>query len=239
MSTQTDDELAAAALEIDPGRSNLILLFGTKGTGKSEVCRVIFDSWPGNRVVLDVTGDARPEDPETIVLTAPFPSQLPPPREGQSRVTVWARVDPRSPTYAEDQDAAVALALYPKHSEVLLWVDEFAELATASTIEPNTKLMIISSRHYYVSALLPAPRPSRIPILSISQADLIFIFEIPRRDDRKTLADNMGYPFNLFERAYAANRLRGPHALLLWDRRQKRLFDLPELPLQRTHGPRA
>lgn len=234
-----DADRAAAALTIDPTRSNVILCVGTKGSGKSEAARVIFDAWPGNRIALDVTGDARPEDPDTIILTAPFPSQMPDPLEDRPRVTVWARVDPRSPTYNDDQDAAVAMGLYPRLGEALLWDDEFAELATASMIPPNTKLAIISSRHYHLSMLLCCPRPARIPILAISQSDLVLVFETPRRDDRKILADNMGYPHALFEAAYRENRLRGDHALLLWDKRQKRLFDLPELPLRATHGPRA
>jgi hypothetical protein len=243
--TLKDEELARTALEIDPDRSNVILIIGTKGSGKSEAARMIFDAWPYDRVVVDVTGDARPEDPEALVLTVPFPSQLPEGEDG-ARVTAWARIDPRSATYratkpgeSGDQDAALALGLYPRRRKVLVWVDEFAELATASAIEPNTKLGLISSRHYSLSLLLPAPRPARIPVLSIAQADLILIFETPRRDDRKILADNMGFPFNLFEKAYAANRLRGSHALLLWDKRQRRLFDLPPLPLAQSHGPRA
>lgn len=238
MPTLEDEKLARAALEIDADRSNVILIIGTKGSGKSEAARMIFDGWPYDRVVIDVTGDARPDDPETLILTAPFPSQLPEGEDG-NRVTAWARVDPRSPTYSEDQDAALALGLYPRHRKILVWVDEFAELATASTIPPNTKLGLVSSRHYSLSLLLPCPRPARIPVLSIAQADLIMIFETPRRDDRKILADNMGFPFNRFEKAYAANRLRGSHALLLWDKRQRRLFDLPPLPLPRSHGPRA
>ncbi|HEY2043695.1 MAG TPA: hypothetical protein VGH11_13530, partial [Jatrophihabitans sp.] len=99
--TVTDDELAARALEIDPDRSNIVVCVGMKGSGKSEVARVIFDQWPYDRAVIDVTGDARPLDPTTRVMTTPWPATLPKPDKDrdEKRITAWLRVNPRSDTY--------------------------------------------------------------------------------------------------------------------------------------------
>jgi len=238
--TLTDAELAARALEIDPDRSTFILAVGRKGSGKSAACELIFDSWPYDRVVLDVTGDAKPSDPHTIALTAPFPSQLPEPREPGERVTVWARVDPRSPTYLEDQDEALNLALYPRHTPVLFWEDEHGQSGTANMIKPNHRLMLQSSRHYYVSCLFACPRPRQIPVLTIQQADKVLIFITPNKEDRELIANNIGYPVALFELAYKEMIRQGPHWFLLWDSQLGRLFLCPPLPIGHTSGrPRA
>lgn len=234
--------IAEAALEVDPDRSNIIVCVGTKGTGKSEAARMMFDAWPGDRVVIDVTGDARPDDPATVIRTAPFGAAMPEPDpEGPSpdRVTVWARVDPRSATYRDDQDDALNLALYPRHRPALVWVDEYAELATAAKMGPNTKLMLHSSRHYHTSALLCFPRPRFVPVLTIAQADKILIYRTPNTDDREILAKNMGYPVREFEAHYAKTMRRDRHAFLLFDAHQGVLIGCPPLPLATTHGPQA
>jgi hypothetical protein len=238
--TQSDGELAKAAMHIDPERSNIVLCIGKKGSGKSVVAREIFNAYPYDRVVLDVTGDARPDDPATIALTAPFPSQMPrDPEDPAKRMSVWARVDPRSDTYAEDQDQALALALYPKHNPAMLWIDEYGQAATANKIEKNMRLALQSSRHYYTSLLLACPRAVHIPVVTMQQADKVFIFRVANREDRDTIAKNIGYPAPDFERAYLANRRRDRHAFLLWDNELERLFDCPPLPGITATGPRA
>lgn len=241
MNLDDAQRVANTALVVDPDRSNIILCVGTKGEGKSEAARMIFDQWPYDRIVVDVTGDARPDDPLTMVTKAPFGAAMPEPDpdSGAGRVTVWCRVDPRSATYREDQDDALNLALYPRHRKSLAWVDEYGELATSAKMLPNTKLLIQSSRHYHASLLLCCPRPRFIPTLTISQADKVFIFDTPNEDDREVLAKNMGYPFKLFERYYAETMAGPRYSFLLWDKKQKVLLGCPPLPLAQTHGPRS
>lgn len=247
-----DRERAAAALEVDPGRSNIVLCVGTKGSGKSEAGRLLFDSWEFDRAMIDITGDARPDDPFTVAMTAPFPPAMPEPaelydeeqleamrRQGRERATLWLRVDPRSPTLDLDHDLAMAVGLFPRHRPALVMVDEYGRMATATSIPPNVDLALMSSRHYHLTLVLCCPRPMRIPVLTIGQADKVLIFDTPKRDDRRVLADNMGYPFERFETAYAATMARGDHSYLLWDKRQKLLLGCPPLPLAATHGPRA
>ncbi len=241
----------AAALEVDPDRSNIILCIGTKGSGKSEAARLVFDQYPYDRVMIDITGDARPDDPATIALTQPFPAQMPEPDpEGPDphRVTIWARVDPRragekapggKTMLDHDHDAAMGLGLHPRHRPALVMVDEFGRAASASAIPPNIDLALMSSRHYHLTLVLCCPRPTRIPVLTLEQADKVLIFRTPNRDDRERLAKNMGYPFDRFEEAYAKTMRRAPHSFLLWDSRQRVLLGCPPLPLERTHGPRA
>jgi hypothetical protein len=236
------EEIAATALEVDPDRSNIIVCIGKKGFGKSEAARSIFDAWPYDRVVIDVTGDARPDDPSTIVMTAPWPAMLPmPDPEGLSphRVTAWARVDPRSATYEHDQDSALGLGLYPKMRNILVWVDEYGQMATANKIGPNLKLALQSSRHYHLTMLLCFPRAKFVPVITLMQADKVLIYRTPIAEDRQIIAQNIGYPFKLFEQRYQETMRRGRHAFLLWDAEQSILLGCPELPLPQTHGPRS
>lgn len=245
-----DEELAAAALEVDPGRSNVLLFVGTKGSGKSEAARRVFDMWPHDRVVIDVTGDARPDDKYTLPMTAPFPSQIPDAHEAarelgvdedelHGRVTVWARVDPRSSTYEHDQDQALGLGLFPRHRDALVWHDEYGQAGTAQKISPNMKLALNSSRHYYLTLLLACPRPRHIPTLTIQQADRVFIFRLPNPADREVIAENAGISLPTFERQYHENQRRHRHAFLLWDAQHQVLLNCPPLPGVRHRGPRS
>ena len=234
-----DSDVAASALEVDPDRSSIIVAIGTKGSGKSQALREIFDAWPHDRYVIDVTGDARPDDPHTVPITVPMPAALPQPPEGQRRTTAWVRISPKSPNFTGEQDDALALGLYPRHRNVLVWVDEYAMMATATKIEPNLRLALASSRHYHLSMLLAFPRPVFVPRITLAQADKVFIFRTPDVDDREVIAKNIGVPVREFDPVYRETMARDPHAFLLWDSRLRALVSCPPLPLRGTHGPRA
>lgn len=234
---------AAAALEINPDRSNILVFIGRKGSGKSEAARQVWNAWPYTRAVIDINGDARPDDPTTVTITAPIPAQLPEPQpdeRGVTRpVTAWVRIDPRRDNYIADQDDALALGLYPRHRNTLVWVDEYAQMATANAIGPNLRLALQSSRHYHLSLLLAFPRPRFVPRITFEQADRVFIFRTPDRGDRDTIAANIGYPTGLFEAHYQDTMRRHEHAFLLYDANQHVLISCPPLPLTETHGPAA
>lgn len=245
----TDEELAAEAMNIDPERSTLICVFGTKGSGKSEIGRRYFDLWPYDRMVIDPTGNARPDDPLVLPMTAPFPSQMPAPEsvydenmlatpEGQ-RVSVWARVDPRSPTFEHDQAQALNLALFPRHRKKFAWIDEYGLTGTAQKISENARTLLMSSRHYNVSGVFICPRPRHIATMTIIQADMIIVFRVPSPDDREYIAKNAGISVPVFEREYHENQRRGPHSFLLYDRQRDALLNCPPLPDVKARGPRA
>jgi hypothetical protein len=238
-----DNELAAQALTIDPTRSTIVLLLGMKGRGKSSAARKIFDAWPLDRLVVDPTGNARPDDPDTVALAAPFPSQLPEPDEHadppQTRVTVWARINPGSPTLKFDQDQATNMALHPRSRRKLIWRDEFGLGTSAQTTSDADRTLLMSSRHYNVTALLVVQRPRNIPVLALSQADLVLVWSLPNPDDREHVAKNAGIPVSLFERQYADNQRRGRHSYLLFDREHDVLLNCPQLPGVEARGPKA
>lgn len=243
MADVSDADDAAEALTLDTSRSVIVMCFGTKGSGKSSAARALFDGYPYDRVVIDPTGNARPDDPLTIPMTAPFPSQLPEPDRDtdppQERVTVWVRIDPRSPTFSFDQDQAMGMALHPRRKPKMIWRDEFGVGTSAHKVLPNDNAMLMSSRHYHASGLLVCPRPRLIPTLAILQADKILVFRTPSPDDREHIAKNAGIPVPAFERAYHDNQRRGKHSFLLFDREADVLLDCPPLPHITARGPRA
>lgn len=238
-----DAELAAKALTVDPTRSTIVLMFGTKGTGKSAAARALFDSWPADRIVIDPSGDARPDDPATKVYTAPFDSQLPDPDQDaeppQQRVTVWARLSRRSPTFTADQDGAMSMALYPRHRHKFVWRDEFALGTSAYTTTPADEDLMISSRHYNASGVFCCPRPRNIPKMAIQQADQVLMWNVPDPDDREYVAKNFGITVPVLEREYHDNRRRSKHAFLLLDRAQDALLNCPPLPGIVARGPKS
>lgn len=239
----SEEDWAREALTIDPNRSTFVMFFGMKGSGKSAAARKLFDAWPHDRVVIDPTGSAWPDDPATLPMKAPFPSQLPEPDPDadppQTRVTVWARIDPRSPTFAFDQDNALAMALHPRRRSKMIWRDEFGQGTSAHKILPNDNALLLSSRHYNASALLVTQRPRHIPTAAIQQADKILIFRLPSPKDREYVAENAGVPVPVFERQYHDNRRRHEHAYLLYDRKNDVLLNCPPLPGIQARGPAA
>lgn len=238
-----DEQLAREALTVDAHRSTVALFLGMKGRGKSAAARLLFDAWPHDRIVIDPTGNARPDDPDTLPMIAPFPSQIPEPdRETdppQQRVTIWARIDPASPTFVHDQDAAMSMALYPRSRHKLIWRDEFGLGVSAAKMMPADQAALMSSRHHNASLLLVVQRPRHIPTLAIAQADKIFVFALPNPKDREHIADNAGISRALFEHTYTANQRRSRHAYLLIDRERDVLLDCPPLPGVRARGPAA
>lgn len=239
MNSAAELDAAAESMMLDPTRSNIVVFCGMKGRGKSIAARQLFDAWPADRVVVDPTGDARPDDPDTIGTAAPFPSQLPAPKHDQRRVTIWARVDPKSPTYTADEAAATMMALHPRSRTKMIWRDEFGQGTSPHTITPADRTLLSSSRHYHASALLLTQRPLNIPKLTLQQADLVGVWTIRDPDDRQYIAKNCGIDVPMFERQYHDNQRRGKHAFLLIDLHRDRLLNLPALPNIEARGPKS
>jgi hypothetical protein len=230
---------------LDPDRSNIILIVGRKGSGKSVHARTIFDSYPYDRIVIDPSGDADP-GPGKELLTPPFPSHFPTGDHGERR-TIHARVDPQASTYRDDMDRAVAMGLFPSDRRTLVWADEVGELMQANSTPPHTRLALMSSRHYGpMSLVMAGPRPMHISPLSISQADRVVIYDLPNPDDVDRLAKNMGYAPAKLRRAVAVTESRNADERmtgsgddfwhLVFDGRSRRLYRMPPVPLVEPAG---
>lgn len=218
---------------LDPELNQLLLVVGRKGSGKSVFARETFRAWPYiDKLVIDPTGDADPgADLKPLVWRGEPPARLPKaPGKGQFVVARWV-ADPGRPTYREDLDRALGLALFPKDRRVLVWVDEAGEVFPAGRTGPNGRTLLQQSRHWYVSVLMCCPRPINIDPLCLAQADRVVIYDLPHPRDRERVAAAIGIEPRILNAELDATRARGAHWYLMYDARAHELYRCPPLPL--------
>ncbi len=222
------------ASRIDPGRSHFITIVGRKGSGKSMLAHRLFTTYPYDRVVADIHGDTvaktSPYHVEAETLTAPLPWRLPE-LSGDEGPHTWRFVpDASSPTYQDDLDRLVGLAFM--HRRTCLWIDEVAELTTANKTPPHFRRALRQGRHRDLTLIMCEIRPQKIDPLVISQADYVYIFELPNPRDRQRVADTIGWEPKDFDAA--VNGLP-QHGYLRYDARaqehDERLVEFPPLPV--------
>lgn len=234
----------------DWGDGLIIGCWGKKKSGKSILARYLFSLYPGDGIVIASNGDDGPfadgrivhlmrENAETMPRR--WPEHL---RHERERLILRFEFDPGSPTFTEDQDAAVGLAL--NHGDTCLLVHETHLMApvTASRRQiPHTQRLLAANRHAQVgggrgrvSALFCGPRPAGIQTLILAQSDVTYMFELPVPADRARLAEEVGVPVN--ELAEALDDL-GRHEYLRYDANEhkpedgeqdRRLLHMPPLP---------
>lgn len=231
----TETTKLAQVPPIDAQRPQLILVVGRKGSGKSVVARQLFTDWPHDKVAVDVNGDADPGE-GAKKITVPLPTRMPPPRDDGRPNVLHFRADPGDPSYREHLDQAAGLALNPSTRPGLVWFDEWAEVGRPGQIGPHVHRLLMQSRHHLASALMCCPRPMNIDPLSVSQADYVYIFDIPNPRDRERLADNIGVaPKALMQELDITGR-RGKHWHMRWDAREHELIRCPPLPYVPTEN---
>jgi hypothetical protein len=221
-------------MDLDPdGSPMFVSAWGKKKSGKSYLNRLIFQSWPYDRLVIDVNGNADPgEDAERI--TEPLPAKFPAPAAGVGErrrpQSLHYRAHPGSATYREDLDRAVGLALYPQDHRCLLWAGEVGELMPNGRPGPHMRTLLQQNRHYNVTALFDGPRPVFVDPLTIAQSDLVAIFKLPNPSDRRRIAEEIGFPPKEFDAECFKTWRRGGHWFLLWDSERETLYRHEPLP---------
>lgn len=222
---------------MDFTKSMFITAWGRKRSGKSVFNREIYRSFPGDKVCIDVNGNAEPgEDAEKVGEPVPtaFPSTAPGLGERRRPRNLHYRAHPASATFRDDLDRAVGLALYPQKHPTLLWAGECGELMPNGKAGPHMRLVLMQNRHYNVTALFDGPRPVYVNPLTLSQSDLVAVFPLPNPNDRKRIADEIGFPLGEFEKACQDTWRRGDHWFVLWDSNGQKLWACPPLPVDDT-----
>lgn len=219
---------------IDPGRNQIILAVGRKGSGKSESARTFFRNWPTiDRLVLDINGDVELGDDIPVTpLTAPLPDRLPARKsgeEGRPQTFRWI-ANPSAETFRDDADRVIGLGLYPKDRDMLVWVDEAGVVFPVNAVGPHGRTALHQSRHFRLSLLLCCPRPIAIDPLCVSQADRVLIYDLPNPKDRQRIADNIGWPPAKLDEELEETRRRGPHWFTMYVAAEHALFRCPPLP---------
>lgn len=220
------------ARSFDPGKSVYTLCVGKKGSGKSHLAYTMWDSYPFDRLVLDVTHDVKSKwlDPLGIEYREITPETIPvrwptPVREDHPYSTLVYTPDMGSPTAVDDLDRALGLALSKKR--VLAWVDEIGELTSGNSTPPNLKRALHHGRHQDLSLIMCGPRPIDINPLCVSQSDYVASFRLRNPADRKRIADNIGVEPREFD---AANAQLRDHWYLWYDDSTADLSMMPPLP---------
>jgi len=198
---------------LDLGDGRIILCVGKKRSGKSILAKLIFQSYPGDKIVLDIAGDDGPMGPNVIEIHGnvdSLPRRWP---ESQRKddggpMTLRYVPDPGSKTFAEDMDAVVGLAmshgLRQRHDGKIgccLLVHEIGVLAPANRTQPHMRRALMHNRHNALTLLMCGPRPQVVDPLVVQQSDVIYTFELMNPADRKRLAESMGWHADDFDEA--------------------------------------
>lgn len=228
-----------------PAPPLFVLVVGRKGQGKSELSYMLWDSWPGDRIVIDTTGDfvngSKPEkthyEDETLDLDVPPPAHWPSHLQeaDEPRLSLRYVPDHSAPDFIDDMDRVMGLAF--SKGDVLVVVEEFGLLAQANRVRPHTRKVLHMGRHQDLSLIMNMPRVMEVDPLGPAQADVIYAYDLPNPDDRKRLADIIGWDRREVDAAMAELEDHGylrfvvsAHELSIWP-------PLP-LPKRRRHAER-
>ena len=217
----------------DPHKPTQITVVGKKGSGKTELAFLLFDSYPFDRVVVDPNHDIKvPEDTEELEEPVPtrwpgeaFAGALSEDGKPKKFKTFVYYPDFGSPYHLEETDRAVGLAY--GHPRTCLFVDEAHEAAPANRTPPHMRRALRQGRHRKLTLILATPRPLTVDPLVISQADWVYVFKLPNPNDRKRVAENIGWDPKSFDEAVFA---LGEYEYLRYDAARDDLAHFPPLP---------
>lgn len=228
---------------LDPAQGVIVACFGKKRSGKSVMGRLLFDSYPYDRVVIAANADDGPFADERHDIFAlhgtveDLPQRWPEhlrrdDNAGPRRMTLRYVPDHGSPTVLEDCDTVLGMAQAHGHCAVL--VHEVGLVAPAGRVPAHMKRLLHSNRHDHITLILCGPRPITVDPLVIGQADLVYVFEMQVAADRKRVADTIGWNPTEFDDAVED---LGPHEYLRFDANEPKPADDTAEDLRLVHAP--
>lgn len=214
---------------LDPHKSTQIAVVGKKGQGKTELAWMLFDSYPYDRLLIDPNGDIKVGedviDLDPDYLPNAWPQSL---LEKKESRTLRLVPDFGRPGFLEDIDHAVGLAY--NHRRTMVFIDEAHEAVPAGRTPPHLRRALRQGRHRDLSVIYATPRPKTIDPLVIANADWVYIFKLSHPDDRKRVAENIGWAPKDFDEAIHG---LGEHEYLRFDSAKDDLAHFPPLPADR------
>lgn len=215
----------------DPTKPVHTTIVGRKGTGKSTLSEVLVASYPYDRVVLDPTGDFRGGPAFDTIGADDLRERgttLWSPRDRDYPLSYRVEPDPGSPTLDDDVDRAIGLAFHNPRKRCLLHLDERDEVTSASKTGPNMKRVLTRGRHVGLSLCNCGPRSVDMNPLLLSQADVVYVFDLPNVLDRRRLAETLGYEEKAITKAIFD--LPGEYAYLRFTQSPREVVEFPPLP---------
>lgn len=193
---------------IDPSKGIVVGCFGKKRSGKSVMGLLLFDAYPYDKVSIDLAKDDGPgyieaDSPGVIQLRGTvdtLPRNLDRlRREPGEPMTIRYAPDASSPTYLADIDHVIG-ATYA-HGErtghACLLIHEVGRVARSNRTPPHMLAALSHNRHAHLTMIMCGPRTKTIDPLVLAQCDIVYAFDLPNPDDRKRLADEIGYDGDL------------------------------------------
>lgn len=192
----TDVEAADAEgseLSWDPDEGpRFVACFGRKGSGKSNLLRAYFASWPYDALLVDPTRDFDPDGR----MSSPWPGgrRWPKPPEGKAVMKYRYVPNRRQPkdVWQDDLDAVV-LAAHDNPAPTMILVDEARCGLKVNEVRPGMDVVLNEGRHNDDTLLVAGPRPIGVDSLAYSQADDLFLFQMPHAADVKRIAQTVGF----------------------------------------------
>jgi hypothetical protein len=221
-------------MAIDARHSFFCYCSGIKGSGKSEYCYRLFEGYPFDRLVIDVTHDVTRQLRQRGVphkqITDPIPGSWPEWMRDQDvdngRLTLVYRPDMGSPEAFDNMDRCVGLCLRGG-PPTQCWADEIGELCTAHRTGPDMKRALHHGRHDNLSLLMAGPRSQDVNVLCIGNSDRVVSFRILNKDDRERIVRNMGADAAEFERE---NKALEKFEHQVWERETEEITTYAPLP---------
>ena len=185
--------------ELEIGDGRLIVCAGKKRSGKSVMGLLLFRSYPWDKVVIDIARDDGPWGPDVYELSGDvteLPRRWPEhqrPEHGKPMIVRYTP-DPGSPTFVQDMDAVVGLALHhgSESGHCAILIHEMGVLCRSNRTPPHSLRLIMHNRHNHVTGIFCAPRIVGMDPLVAAQADVVYAFELPSAADRKRLGEDIG-----------------------------------------------
>lgn len=215
----------------------IVSCWGKKKSGKSKMGLLFFESYPYDRIVIDINGTDGPHKDVIELhgnvgdLPTSWPEDL---RKDNQRMTLRYNPDTGSTTFLEDVDAVLGMAW--RTSRVCVLIHEVGLVAPSGKTPPHMKRILQSNRHRKITLIVCGPRTVTTDPYVLMQSDMVFVFEMPNAKDRERVCENIGWDKNDFD--LAVHEL-GPHEYLQFDANAAkpeegqpdlRLVSMPALP---------
>lgn len=215
----------------DPLKATQIAVVGKKGQGKTELAWLLFDSYPFDKVAIDPNGDLKVPEGTIELDSDELPSRWPVAREWTGQEKKHApqclryKPDFGSPSYRDDIDRVIGLAY--GHRRTACFVDEAHEAFPSGQVRPHGRRALRQGRHHDLTLIMATPRPITVDPLVLANADWVYVFALPNPNDRRRVAETIGWDPRSFDEAVAE---LGPFEYLRYDSGIDDLAHFPALP---------